>query len=187
PVTLNHLRFEMHPGSFFQTNTAQTEQLYRTAIDWCGLTGNETVFDLYSGTGTIALSAARSAGRVLGIEFVAEATAQAKKNATANGILNADFIAGDLKDIINSEAIAPFGKPDVIITDPPRSGHHREVNQALLKLLPERIVYISCNPVTQERDVRILSGSYRLEKVQPFDMFPHTLHVENVALLVRAR
>ncbi|MFM2207579.1 MAG: rRNA ((1939)-C(5))-methyltransferase RlmD [Bacteroidota bacterium] len=185
PVTLDGLRFEMRAGTFFQTNTLQTEQLYRTAIDWCGLTGTENVFDLYCGTGTLALSAARAARQVLGIEFVEDAIDQAKKNAAANRIGNTHFIAGDLKDVINSPAIDTFGRPDVIITDPPRSGHHRDVNRALLTLLPDRIIYISCNPVTQERDVRILSGSYRLEKVQPFDMFPHTLHVENVALLNR--
>ncbi len=185
PITLNGLQFEMSPGSFFQTNTLQTEQLYKTAIDWCELTGQQTVYDLYSGTGTIALSAANASKRVVGIEFVEDAVRWAKKNAKNNNITNAEFVAGDLKDIILSDRISALGLPDVVITDPPRSGHHRDVNQALLKLLPSRIVYISCNPRTQERDVRILSSHYRLERIQPFDMFPHTGHVENVALLLR--
>lgn len=185
PVTLNGLRFTMSPGSFFQTNTLQTELLYNTAIEWCALSGSETLFDLYSGTGTIALSAARRAGRVLGIEFVEDAVQRARENAANNGIHNATFIAGDLKDVIVSSAVEAFGRPHVVITDPPRSGHHRDVNQALLQLLPERIVYISCNPRTQERDVRILGNHYQLEKIQPFDMFPHTGHLENVALLRR--
>ncbi|MEY4594314.1 MAG: rRNA ((1939)-C(5))-methyltransferase RlmD [Bacteroidota bacterium] len=185
PITLNGLHFEMSPGSFFQTNTLQTEQLYATAIDWCSLTGKETVYDFYSGTGTIALSAARRAKHVVGIEFVNDAVEGARKNAHRNHIKNATFIAGDLKDVIASNAIKVNGQPDVVITDPPRSGHHRDVNNALLQILPDRIVYISCNPRTQERDVRILSSHYRLEKIQPFDMFPHTGHVENVALLVR--
>lgn len=185
PITLNGLRFAMSPGSFFQTNTLQTEQLYNTAIEWCALSGSETLFDLYSGTGTIALSAAQSAGKVLGIEFVEDAVRRARENAISNGIHNATFITGDLKDVIVSTAVKQFGSPHVVITDPPRSGHHRDVNQALLQLLPERIVYISCNPRTQERDVRILSDHYRLEKIQPFDLFPHTGHVENVALLRR--
>lgn len=185
PVTLSGLRFEMHPGTFFQTNTLQTEQLYRTAIDWCELKGTETVFDYYSGTGTIALSASTRAKRVLGLEFVTEAVDQAYRNASINNISNATFIAGDLKDLVQSEAVRDFGRPDIVITDPPRAGMHRNVNQSLLTFLPEKIIYISCNPKTQERDIRILGDRYRLERVQPFDMFPHTSHIENIALLTR--
>lgn len=185
PVRLNGLEFEMRPGSFFQTNTRQTEQLYHLTSEWCGLTGKETVLDLYSGTGTIALTVARKADKVLGIEFVEEAVLQAEENARRNKIGNVKFLAGDLKDVLRLEEVAAFGTPDVVITDPPRAGMHREVNQALLQMLPKRIIYISCNPVTQERDTRILGNHYKLLRIQPFDMFPHTVHVENVILLQR--
>ena len=185
PVTINGLEFEMHPGSFFQTNTLQTAQLYQLASDWCELSGQENVFDLYSGTGTIALTVARKAGKVLGLEFVSEAVEQAKINAKRNNISNASFLAGDLKNLMMQPELSVYGKPDVVITDPPRSGMHRDVNQSLIRLLPQKIIYISCNPKTQERDIRILGDHYRLEKIQPFDMFPHTSHVENVAQLVR--
>ncbi|MFM9027005.1 MAG: class I SAM-dependent RNA methyltransferase, partial [Bacteroidota bacterium] len=156
-----------------------------TAIDWCELKGTETVFDYYSGTGTIALSASTRAKRVLGLEFVTEAVDQAYRNASINNISNATFIAGDLKDLVQSEAVRDFGRPDIVSTDPPRAGMHRNVNQSLLTFLPEKIIYISCNPKTQERDIRILGDRYRLERVQPFDMFPHTSHIENIALLTR--
>jgi 23S rRNA (uracil1939-C5)-methyltransferase len=185
PVTINGLEFEMSPGSFFQTNTLQTEQLYRLTAEWCELTGEENVFDLYSGTGTIALSVARQARHVLGLEFVQEAVDQANKNALRNGISNARFLAGDLKDLLQLPELESLGSPDVVITDPPRAGMHRDVNQSLLRLLPRRIVYISCNPRTQERDLRILGNHYKVDKIQPFDMFPHTSHVENVAQLTR--
>lgn len=184
PVTLDGLRFLVSPNAFFQTNTEQTLRLYRTALDFAQPGRDERVLDLYCGTGTITLFLARQAGSVTGIEYVEAAVRDARANAERNGITNAHFLAGDLKDVIGG--IADAGDtPDLVMTDPPRAGHHREVNAALLRLAPRRIVYISCNPLTQERDTRILSERYRLTRIQPVDMFPHTGHVENVVLLER--
>jgi 23S rRNA (uracil1939-C5)-methyltransferase len=185
PITLDGLRFLVSPNAFFQTNTEQTLHLYRTALDFAGLTGTERVLDLYCGTGTITLFLARHARSVTGIEYVEAAVQDARRNAECNGITNADFLAGDLKDVIGKLAASADAIPDMVMTDPPRAGHHREVNQALLRLGPKRIVYISCNPITQERDARILSALYRIARIQPVDMFPHTGHVENVLLLER--
>jgi 23S rRNA (uracil1939-C5)-methyltransferase len=185
PMTLDGFQFLVSPNAFFQTNTEQTLRLYKTALDFAALTGTERVLDLYCGTGTISLFLARSAAFVTGIELAEAAVNDARSNAIRNGISNVDFIAGDLKDVIGRIATSSDENIDVVVTDPPRSGHHREVNQALLKLAPRRIVYISCNPITQERDLRILSGRYRLTGIQPIDMFPHTGHVENVILLER--
>lgn len=177
------LRFKIGPKSFYQTNSSQAYLLYRTAREFAGLTGKESVYDLYTGTGTIANFVASQARRVVGIEYVPEAIADARENARLNGIGNTLFYAGDMKDILTPAFIAEHGKPDVIITDPPRAGMHEDVVNAMLFAAPRRIVYVSCNPATQARDLNLLDGSYRVTRVQPVDMFPHTHHVENVVLL----
>jgi 23S rRNA (uracil1939-C5)-methyltransferase len=177
------LKFKIGPKSFFQTNGKQAEELYRVARDFAGLTGNEVVYDLYTGTGTIALYVAKLAKKVVGIEQVEAAIADAKMNADINGIHHASFDAGDMKDIFTEEFIKREGRPDVVITDPPRAGMHADVVQQLLLLAAPRIVYVSCNPATQARDLQLLSEKYDVLKVRPVDMFPHTHHVENVALL----
>jgi len=180
---MDGLRFRVGPKSFYQTNTTQALQLYRIARDYAGLTGNETVYDLYTGTGTIANFVAGSAGRVIGIEYVEEAVADARVNSEINHIHNTLFFAGDMKDVLTDSFFAANGRPDVIITDPPRAGMHEEVVSRIEAASPDRIVYISCNPSTQSRDIQLLSGSYYVAAVQPVDMFPHTHHVENVVLL----
>jgi 23S rRNA (uracil1939-C5)-methyltransferase len=177
------LQFKIGPKSFFQTNGKQAEELYKVARDFAGLTGNETVYDLYTGTGTIALYVSKKAKRVVGIEYVEAAIEDAKVNAKLNGIAHASFFAGDIKDIFTPEFIAREGRPDVIITDPPRAGMHGDVVEQLLRLAVPRIVYVSCNPATQARDLQLLSEKYDVVRVRPVDMFPHTHHVENVALL----
>jgi len=177
------LRFIIGPKSFYQTNSLQAFELYKVARDFAELTGKEIVYDLYTGTGTIACFIASKAAKVIGIEYVPEAIADAKVNARNNQIANTSFFAGDMKDILTKEFIEVQGHPDVIITDPPRAGMHEEVIAVLLFAAPERIVYVSCNPATQARDIALLSGSYQVTKVQPVDMFPHTHHVENVVLL----
>lgn len=179
------LRFKVGAKSFYQTNTEQAHRLYNVVKEFAGLTGSELVYDLYTGTGTIACFVARSARRVVGIEYVSEAIADARVNAEINGIANAEFFAGDMKDILTAEFIAAHGTPDVIITDPPRAGMHPDVTGVLLRALPSRIVYVSCNPATQARDLQLLDSSYEVKAVQPVDMFPHTPHVENVVLLVK--
>jgi 23S rRNA (uracil1939-C5)-methyltransferase len=180
---LDGLRFKIGPKSFFQTNSSQSLRLYQTALQFAELKGDEVVYDLYTGTGTIANFVARYCRKVIGIETVEEAISDAKMNALLNHIDNAFFFAGDMKEILNANFIHEQGRPDVIITDPPRGGMHNTVIQTLLDTLPERIVYISCNPATQARDIQILSDKYRVTKIQPVDMFPHTYHVENVAQL----
>ncbi|MDR0575938.1 MAG: 23S rRNA (uracil(1939)-C(5))-methyltransferase RlmD [Tannerella sp.] len=180
---MNDLQFKVGPKSFYQTNSRQAYKLYSITREFAGLTGNETVYDLYAGTGTIANFIARNAGKVIGIEYVPEAIEDAKINAELNNLDNTVFFAGDMKDLLTPEFIAMHGKPDVIITDPPRSGMHDDVTDTILAAAPERIVYVSCNPATQARDLNRLSTRYRVCKVQPVDMFPHTHHVENVALL----
>ncbi len=177
------LRFIIGPKSFYQTNSLQAYELYKVARDFAELTGKEIVYDLYTGTGTIACFIASKAAKVIGIEYVPEAIADAKVNARNNQIANTSFFAGDMKDILTKEFIEVQGHPDVIITDPPRAGMHEEVIAVLLFAAPERIVYVSCNPATQARDIALLSGSYQVTKVQPVDMFPHTHHFENVVLL----
>jgi 23S rRNA (uracil1939-C5)-methyltransferase len=157
--------------------------LYSVARDFAGLTGNELVYDLYTGTGTIANFVARRAAKVIGIEYVPEAIEDAKVNSAINGIDNTLFYAGDMKDILTLDFINEHGRPDVIITDPPRAGMHEDVIGAILFAEPKRIVYVSCNPATQARDLQLLDAKYRVAKVQPVDMFPHTHHVENVVLL----
>jgi 23S rRNA (uracil1939-C5)-methyltransferase len=177
------LRFKISPKSFFQTNTRQVHQLYRVAMDLAGLTGSETVYDLYTGTGTIAQFVAGKAHRVIGIEYVPEAIADARVNAEFNGITNVDFFTGDIKDMLTPEFMETHGKPDLIILDPPRAGVHEDVIGAIRTASPETIVYVSCNPATQARDLAMLADLYEITAVQPIDMFPHTHHVENIVRL----
>ncbi len=177
------LRFKVGPKSFYQTNSEQAYNLYKVAREFAGLSGNELVYDLYTGTGTIANFVSRQARQVIGIEYVPEAIEDAKVNSALNGIGNTLFYAGDMKDILTQEFINEHGRPDVIITDPPRAGMHTDVINVLLFAEPKRIVYVSCNPATQARDLQLLDGKYRVAAVQPVDMFPHTHHVENVVLL----
>lgn len=179
------LRFKVGPKSFYQTNTDQAYILYKVARDFAQLTGEELVYDLYTGTGTIANFVSRQARQVIGIEYVPEAIEDAKVNSQINGIDNTLFYAGDMKDILNREFIDRHGRPDVIITDPPRAGMHQDVIDTILFAAPRRIVYVSCNPATQARDLQLLDADYRVAAVQPVDMFPHTQHVENVVLLER--
>ena len=180
---MDGLRFKVGPKSFYQTNSGQAYLLYKTARDFAGMTGNEQVYDLYTGTGTIANFVARQARQVTGIEYVPEAIEDAKANSQINGIGNTRFYAGDMKDILTEDFIRQEGRPDVIITDPPRAGMHPGVVQVILKAAPSRIVYVSCNPATQARDLAMMDAGYRVKAVQPVDMFPHTQHVENVVLL----
>lgn len=177
------LRFKVGPKSFYQTNSRQAYNLYKVAREFAGLTGQELVYDLYTGTGTIANFVARSCRQVIGIEYVPEAIEDAKENASLNGLFNTQFYAGDMKDILTDDFIQAHGRPDVIITDPPRAGMHGDVVDVILRAAPRRIVYVSCNPATQARDLQLLCSQYRLTRVQPVDMFPHTHHVENVVLL----
>lgn len=177
------LRFKVGPKSFYQTNSEQAYNLYKVAREFAGLTGNELVYDLYTGTGTIANFVSRRARQVIGIEYVPEAIEDAKVNAEINDIKNTLFYAGDMKDILTQEFINEHGRPDVIITDPPRAGMHQDVVDVILFAEPKRIVYVSCNPATQARDLQLLDEKYKVKAVQPVDMFPHTHHVENVVLL----
>ncbi len=177
------LRFKIGPKSFYQTNSLQAYRLYSTARDFADLKGNETVYDLYTGTGTIAQFISKHAAKVIGIEYVPEAIADARINAENNGITNCEFFAGDMKDVLTPGFIEEHGKPDVIILDPPRAGIHPDVAGVILDASPERIVYVSCNPASQARDLAILAEKYEITAVRPVDMFPHTHHVENVCAL----
>lgn len=179
------LRFKIGPKSFYQTNSRQAYELYKVARSFADLHGDETVYDLYTGTGTIANFVARHCARVVGIEYVPEAIEDAKHNSALNGIGNTTFFAGDMKDVLNDAFIARHGRPDVVILDPPRAGVHEDVIATILRAAPRRIVYVSCNPATQARDLALLAGDYRVTAVQPVDMFPHTHHVENVVRLER--
>lgn len=183
--TMENLRFKIGPKSFFQTNSRQAYRLYSVVRELAALKPDEVVYDLYTGTGTIAQFISGGARKVIGIEYVPEAIEDAKVNAALNGILNTEFYAGDMKDVLNADFIADHGKPDVIITDPPRAGMHPDVVDVILSAAPERIVYVSCNPATQARDIAMLDRSYKVSAVQPVDMFPHTQHVEVVTLLER--
>ena len=177
------LRFKVGPKSFYQTNSEQAYNLYKVTREFAGLTGEELVYDLYTGTGTIANFVSRQAKKVVGIEYVPEAIEDAKVNSAINGIDNTLFYAGDIKDMLTQDFINEHGRPDVIITDPPRAGMHNDVIDVILFAEPKRIVYVSCNPATQARDLSLLDIKYKVIKVQPVDMFPHTHHVENVVLL----
>jgi len=180
---MESLRFKIGPKSFYQTNSEQALELYRVAKAFAELKGDELVYDLYTGTGTIAQFIARNCRQVIGIEYVPEAIVDARENAQLNGLENTLFFAGDMKDILNSEFITTHGHPDVVITDPPRAGMHADVVKAILFASPERLVYVSCNPATQARDLALLDSDYEVVKVQPVDLFPHTQHVENVVLM----
>lgn len=181
--TMEDLKFKVGPKSFYQTNTDQAYHLYSVAREFANLSGNELVYDLYTGTGTIANFVAHKAKKVIGIEYVPEAIEDAKVNSEINNITNTLFYAGDMKDILTDDFIAEHGHPDIIITDPPRAGMHQDVVDVILNASPERIVYVSCNPATQARDLALMDAKYKVAKVQPVDMFPHTPHVENVVLL----
>lgn len=183
--TMDGLTFKVGAKSFYQTNTKQAYHLYSVVRDFANLTGNELVYDLYTGTGTIANFVSRYAKRVIGIEYVPEAIEDAKINSEINNISNTLFFAGDMKDILTESFISENGTPDIIITDPPRAGMHPDVVQTIIKTAPKRIVYVSCNPATQARDLSLLDNLYEVVAVQPLDMFPHTPHVENVVLLNR--
>ena len=182
---MEDLQFRVGPKSFYQTNSTQALELYRVARNFAQLTGNEVVYDLYTGTGTIANFVARYAKRVLGVEYLPEAIADARVNSQLNGISNTFFIAGDIKDTLSPQFMQEYGKPDVVILDPPRAGIHPDVAKALVDALPVRIVYVSCNPATQARDIALMAQHYEVTRIQPVDMFPHTHHVENVVLLER--
>ncbi len=183
--TMEDLRFKVSPKSFYQTNTEQAFHLYSVVREFARLTGYELVYDLYTGTGTIANFVAKHARKVIGIEYVPEAIEDAKVNSQLNAIDNTLFYAGDMKDILNDDFIAMHGRPDVIITDPPRAGMHPDVVKTILRAQPQRIVYVSCNPATQARDLQELDIAYKVQEVQPVDMFPHTPHVENVVQLLK--
>jgi len=186
PISGNpNLKFKIGPVSFYQTNPEQAYYLYKAAFDFVDFKGDELVYDLYTGAGTIAAFIANSVSRVVGIESVEEAVEGARKNAALNNIDNVEFFAGDMLKILTDEFISVHGKPDVIVTDPPRAGMHEKVIKQILNAAPEKIVYVSCNPATQARDIALLSEKYDVVKAQPVDMFPQTHHVENVALLVR--
>lgn len=182
---MEDLQFKIGPKSFYQTNPAQAYELYKITRDFAGLKGDETVYDLYTGTGTIAQFVSKKAKKVVGVEAVQEAIDAANENALRNGIDNCTFYCGDMKDIFTDEFITQNGHPDVIITDPPRDGMHKNVVETILKIHPERVVYVSCNSATQARDLELMKSHYEIKKVQPVDMFPQTHHVENVVLLER--
>lgn len=181
--TMEGLQFRIGPKSFYQTNSPQAYRLYSVARDFASLSGNEVVYDLYTGTGTIAQFVSSKAKKVIGIEYVPEAIEDAKANAAANGIDNCSFFAGDMKDVLNAAFIEEHGRPDVIILDPPRSGIHPDVAEVIMAAAPQRMVYVSCNPASQARDLAIFAPLYEITAVQPVDMFPHTMHVENVVAL----
>ncbi|MBR6346749.1 MAG: 23S rRNA (uracil(1939)-C(5))-methyltransferase RlmD [Bacteroidales bacterium] len=181
--TMEGLRFKIGPKSFYQTNSMQAERLYNVARKEAALSGNEIVYDLYTGTGTIAQFIASKAKKVIGIEYVPEAIEDAVENARNNSVTNCEFYAGDMKDVLDAKFIDAHGKPDVIILDPPRAGIHPDVAKVILEASPKRIVYVSCNPATQARDLSVLCGKYCITAVRPVDMFPHTMHVENVVTL----
>ena len=181
--TMGKLKFKIGPKSFYQTNSEQAYKLYSVAKEFAALTGNEVVYDLYTGTGTIAQFISDKASKVIGIEYVKEAIGDARINAEANGITNCTFFDGDMKDILTADFIKEHGKPEVMIIDPPRAGMHPDVVKVIMEAAPERIVYVSCNPASQARDLAMMSPMYEITAVQPVDMFPHTMHVENVCAL----
>lgn len=183
---MEDLRFRVGPKSFYQTNSRQAYRLYSVVRDFAALRGDELVYDLYTGTGTIACFLARSARKVVGIEYVPEAISDAKVNAAVNGLTDKTlFFAGDMKDVLTDEFVGAHGRPEVMVVDPPRAGMHPDVVEVIKRAAPARLVYVSCNPATQARDLALLDSHYRVERVQPVDMFPHTAHVENVVLLSR--
>jgi 23S rRNA (uracil1939-C5)-methyltransferase len=180
---IDGLKFKIGPKSFFQPNIKLAGTLYKTVADMASLKGNETVYDLYTGIGAIAICLAGKCMKVIGIENINEAVVNAKENAKINNIKNTEFIAGDVKDVLNGQFIDEKGKPDIVVVDPPRSGLHKTVVNSLISLQPAKIIYVSCNTATQARDINLLSGKYKIKKIQPVDMFPHTHHIENIILL----
>jgi 23S rRNA (uracil1939-C5)-methyltransferase len=180
---MGELRFKVGPKSFYQTNPVQAQNLYNVTLEFASLQGGETVYDLYTGTGTIACFLAQTAAKVVGVEYVPEAIEDAHINAEMNSLTNTSFYAGDMKDVLNDEFIAANGKPDVIVTDPPRAGMHEDVVKKIVEIGAKRVVYVSCNPATQARDLALMDEKYKVVRVKPVDMFPHTQHVENVVLL----
>ncbi len=179
------LKFKISPKSFYQTNSAQAYNLYKITREFAGLTGNELVYDLYTGTGTIANFVARNCKKVIGVEYIEDAVKDARENSKLNKIENTFFAAGDMKDVLTNDFIKQHGQPDIIITDPPRAGMHEDVIKVMLNASPQKIVYVSCNPSTQARDLALMAHQYTIVKIQPVDMFPQTAHVENVVLLER--
>lgn len=182
---MENLSFKIGPKSFYQTNSAQAYKLYSVAREFAELSGDEVVYDLYTGTGTIAQFVSAKAKKVFGIEYVPEAIEDAKANTERNGITNCEFFAGDMKDILTNKFVEAHGRPDVMIIDPPRAGMHPDVIKVIRDAAPDRIVYVSCNPSSQARDLAMMADMYKITKVQPVDMFPQTMHVENVCQLVR--
>jgi len=182
--TLENLQFKIGPKSFFQTNTKQAEKLYSIVRDYAALTGNETVYDLYCGTGSIGIFVSKLAKKIIGVDMIADAIADAKENAALNNIHHAEFFEGDVIRVCDDDFFAAHGKPDVIITDPPRAGMHEKLVKKMLEMAAPTVVYVSCNPATQARDLRLLDDKYKVTKVQPVDMFPHTHHIENVVQLI---
>lgn len=180
---MEELEFRVGPLSFYQTNHEQAYKLYKKTREFANLKGDELVYDLYTGTGTIALFVSGKAKKVVGVEYVEDAVKDAKKNAKLNGIDNVEFLAGDMAKVFNKDFVNKYGKPDVIITDPPRAGMHPDVIKQILQLSPKKVIYVSCNPATQARDIKLLNEKYQVKDIQPVDMFPHTHHVENIALL----
>ena len=181
------LHFSINAKSFYQTNSDQAYELYKITREFAGLTGNELVYDLYTGTGTIAQFVSKKAKKVIGVEAVPDAIKDAKANAERNNITNCEFFVGDMKNVFNDEFIAQHGQPDVIITDPPRDGMHKDVVAQILKIAPEKVVYVSCNSATQARDLALMDEKYKVTRVRPVDMFPQTHHVENVVLLEKRK
>ncbi|MBQ2322889.1 MAG: 23S rRNA (uracil(1939)-C(5))-methyltransferase RlmD, partial [Bacteroidales bacterium] len=182
---MGDVKFRVGPKSFYQTNSEQAHRLYDVAKEFAQLTGQEVVYDLYTGTGTIANYVARDAKKVIGVEYVPEAIEDAKVNSQINGIGNTEFFAGDMKDVLTLDFINEHGAPDVMIVDPPRAGMHPDVVETILKAAPRRIVYVSCNSATQARDIQLMDSAYKVAALRPVDMFPHTHHVESVVLLER--
>ena len=178
------LRYKVGPKSFYQTNSRQAYELYKITRDFADLKGDELVYDLYTGAGTIANFVAKKAREVVGVEYVPTAIEDAKENSAINGVTNTKFYAGDMKDVLTRDFIAEHGKPDVVITDPPRAGMHADVVARLLEMESPKIVYVSCNAATQARDLQLMDEKYKVVRIKPVDMFPHTQHVENVVLLV---
>jgi 23S rRNA (uracil1939-C5)-methyltransferase len=183
PDGSGYLEFRVGPKSFYQTNSDQAYELYKLAWQMANLQKHELVYDLYTGTGTIANFVAEQSKRVIGLEYVGDAIRDARVNSQINNIGNTDFYAGDIKDLLNEDFLHDHGRPDVIITDPPRAGMHEDVTRMIVKASPQRIVYVSCNAATQARDLKILAEQYTIKEVQPVDMFPHTMHVENIVSL----
>ena len=182
---MDGLRFRIGPKSFYQTNSKQAYELYKIIRNFCKLSGQEVVYDLYTGIGTIANFLAKDAKKVVGVEYVSEAIEDAKQNSIMNGIRNTSFIAGDIKDVFSMKFIQQYGTPDIVILDPPRAGVHAKVIEALLLAMPKKIIYVSCNPSSQARDIALMQEYYNITEVQPVDMFPHTHHVENVVKMIR--